>query len=67
MRGYEGARIHRSESVEICAVDRDLLAALVPRLERRVAFSLSVTDGQLYLEFGAEMLEGRVERHSLPA
>lgn len=39
---------------------------LVRHLNRRVAFSLSVTDEQLYLEFGAEMLEGHVQRHSLP-
>ena len=66
LRGYEGARIHKAESVEMYAVDRDLLAALIPHLDRRVTFSLSVTEGQLYLEHEGLMLEGRVERHALP-
>lgn len=67
LRGYEGARIHKAESLEMYAVDRDLLTALVPYLERRVAFSLSVVQGQLYLELGAHMFQGGVERHTLPA
>lgn len=66
LRGYEGARIHRAADIPIFAIDRDLLAQLGPRLDRRVEFSLSVTEGQFYLDFGGTMLEGRVERFSLP-
>lgn len=66
LRGYEGARIHRAGEIAIFAVDRDLLAELGPRLDRRVTFSMSVTEGQLYLDFGDAMLEGRVERCALP-
>src|SRR5690606_13048865 len=40
-----GATIHRAEALELYAIDRALVDALVARLERRIAFSLSVTDG----------------------
>ena len=57
------ARIHRAESVELWAVDRGLLAALGGHLDRRMAFSLSVTDRELYLSVGVDTLTGRLVRH----
>ena len=39
-----------------------LVSALVARLERRVAFSLSVTDLELYVSIGADNLTGTVVR-----
>jgi uncharacterized protein YaeQ len=57
-----GERIHRAEALELYAIDRALVSALVARLERRVAFSLSVTDHELYLSIGAENLTGAVVR-----
>ena len=65
VRQLEGERIHRAESVEIYSIDRALIAAFVARLERRTAFSLSVTDGHLYVTIGNETLEGAVERRTL--
>ena len=55
-------RIHRAETLELYAIDRALVGALVARLERRVAFSLSVTDHELYLSIGADNLTGTVVR-----
>ena len=66
MRGYEGQRIHNAEDVEIFAMDRELLAALAERLERRFAWSLSVTDGQLFLDVDGASFGGGIERLSLP-
>jgi uncharacterized protein YaeQ len=60
-----GARIHRSESIEIYAIDRELIDGLVARLDRRTAFELAVTDRHLYLTIGGETLDGRVETHKL--
>lgn len=57
-----GERIHNSEALELYAMDRALVSALVARLERRVAFSLSVTDHELYLSIGADNLTGAVAR-----
>jgi uncharacterized protein YaeQ len=60
-----GERIHRGEDVELWAVDRALLAALAAKLDRRMAFSLSVTDRELYLSIGSETLTGKVVRHRI--
>jgi uncharacterized protein YaeQ len=57
-----GERIHRAAALDLYAIDRGLVSALVARLERRVAFSLSVTDGELYLSIGADNLMGAVVR-----
>jgi uncharacterized protein YaeQ len=60
-----GERIHRSESIELWGIDRVFLAAIVARLERRMAFSLSVNDRELYLAVGSDTFSGRVTRHPL--
>src|SRR5688500_12087954 len=62
LRGLAGAKIHHAEALELYAIDRALVSALVARLERRVAFSLSITDRELYLSIGAENLTGKVVR-----
>src|SRR4051812_33482501 len=53
LKQLAGENIHHSEALELYAVDRTLIAAVVARLERRVEFSLSVTDEDLYLSIGA--------------
>ena len=55
-------RIHRAEALELYAIDRTLVEALVARLERRVAFSVSVTDRELYVSIGTDTLTGLVVR-----
>lgn len=62
-----GERIHRAAELEIYAVDRALLSALVARLARRVTFDLAVAHGQLYLSIGDETLSGAIEPHRLIA
>ena len=54
LKQLAGERIHRAEALELYAIDRALVSALVERLERRVAFSLSVTDRELYLSIGSD-------------
>jgi uncharacterized protein YaeQ len=65
LRAYEGERIHRAAELELYAVDRELLAAVVERLDRRVKFAMTVTDGQLFLDFGSDSVHGSVERLTL--
>jgi len=60
-----GERIHRAEAVEIYAMDRELVAALVLRLERRMEFDLAVAERNLYVSFGEESLSGTVEPRRL--
>jgi uncharacterized protein YaeQ len=57
-----GERIHRADALELYAVDRDLISGLAARLERRMAFNLSVSDRDLYLSIGADTLTGPVSR-----
>ena len=62
VRRLAGERIHRGAELELYAVDRGLVDQLAARLERRVAFSLSITDRELYVSLGAETLTGTVTR-----
>lgn len=60
-----GAHIHRSAGIEVFEMDRQLLADLSARLQRRMTFDLSVSDGHLYLSIGDETLTGIIERHRI--
>jgi uncharacterized protein YaeQ len=62
-----GERIHRAAAVRICAVDRELLAAFVARLDRRMDFDLAVSDRVIYLSLGDETLTGTVEERRIGA
>jgi uncharacterized protein YaeQ len=67
LQKFASERIHRASEVEIWAVDRDLLAALAERLERRLAFDLAVNDRNLYVTLGDATFSGTVTRVALPA
>lgn len=62
-----GARIHRREQIEVVALGRELIAALVERMDRRMTFELSLTEGHVYITIGGETLEGVLERRMLAA
>ena len=57
-----GEKIHRADTLELYALDRALVGGLVARLDRRVAWSVSVSDRELYVSIGADNLTGRVVR-----
>ena len=67
VRALAGERIHRAEALELYAVDRALIAELAEHLERRMAFTLSITDRHLFVTVGGDTLTGQVERHTLAA
>jgi uncharacterized protein YaeQ len=67
LRQIAGERIHRADAIELYAVDRALLASLASRLERRMTFQLSLTEGHLYLTLDGDSLDGSITRHSLVA
>jgi uncharacterized protein YaeQ len=60
-----GERIHRAEALEIYAIDRELVAELASRLERRMEFDLSVSERTLYVSLGDATLSGTVETRRL--
>ena len=66
LRSLAGARIHRAEALEVWTFDRALIASLCARLERRTAFTLSVSDRELYASFADATLSGRLTRLPLP-
>jgi len=62
LKQLAGEKIHRAEALELYAIDQALVSALVVRLERRVVFSLSVTDREMYVSIGRDNLAGKVAR-----
>lgn len=62
LKQLAGRKIHNAQALELYALDRALVGALVARLERRVGFSLSVSGGELYLAIGSDQLTGAVVR-----
>jgi uncharacterized protein YaeQ len=51
------ARIHRAEKLEVFAFDRAWIAQIVARLERRMKWSLSRSDSEIYLSLGSDTLQ----------
>jgi uncharacterized protein YaeQ len=60
-------RIHRADELRVHGVDRELLAALVARLDRRMNFDLAVSERTLYVSLGDETLTGVVDERRLEA
>ncbi len=60
-----GERIHRAEAITVQVIDPALIATFASRLERRMEFDLSVSDGMLYLSLGDETLSAAVQRTTL--
>lgn len=65
LKGLAAAAIPRADDVELYAFDRSFVAEMANRLERRVAFSMSVTDREIYLSIGNDNLTSKVERLQL--
>jgi uncharacterized protein YaeQ len=65
LRNLSGERIHRVAALELYALERALVAALAAKLERRMAFALSINERELYVSIGDETLTGLVRRCAL--
>ena len=61
LKGLAAAGIHKAEALQLFALDRSLIAQLVSRLDRRMSFSVSISDRELYISIGADNLTGIVE------
>ncbi len=59
---YASERIHRSERLELYALDSDWLAARAAELTRRLRLSLTVAAQHLYLTIGGETTSVVIER-----
>src|SRR5213593_2034763 len=52
VRRLAGEKIHRGDELELYAIERALIGALAARLDRRVAFSVTIADRELYFSIG---------------
>ena len=66
-RALAGQRIHKSDALELYAVDRALLGELVALIDRRVKLAVSMSDGQLYVTMNGATVGGTVERFTVDA
>jgi uncharacterized protein YaeQ len=62
LRGWANDRIHRLDALELYRFPRPLLDAMTSLLTRRMAFSLSVNERDLYISIGDQTIEGGVAR-----
>jgi len=58
-------RIHRSESLELYVLDRDWLARLAAKLERRMEFALTISEQHVYLSLGEQTLPCVIQKLTL--
>jgi uncharacterized protein YaeQ len=58
-------RIHRQDEIEVWHLATEFLDALGERLERTCEFELVRSAGRLYATFGADTIEGEIERQAL--
>lgn len=57
-----GERIHRGDALELWEMDRQLIAALVARLDRRMNFSLAIAERELFVSIASDTLVGTLRR-----
>jgi uncharacterized protein YaeQ len=63
LRQWSGERIHRAAALEVYSFDRSFIAELVGRLSRRMAFTLTVSQPDLYITLGDAVVEGKVRKN----
>jgi uncharacterized protein YaeQ len=65
LKQWMGERIHRIETVEVYSLDRTFIAALVGRIERRMAFTVSIADQAILVAVNDTTIEGPLTQHRL--
>ena len=60
-----GHGIHRAGDIPVVELDRTFVTALAESLDRRSTLSLSITEGQLYVDVGDRHLESHLVTHRL--
>jgi uncharacterized protein YaeQ len=65
LRNLACERIHRADALELYGLDRQLVSALVARLERRMTVALTINERELVVSIADVTLTGPVQRLSL--
>lgn len=66
LRTLAGHDVHAAETIALHRIERAFVDAVAATLERRNTWSLSVTEGALYLDVNGKTLVGAVERLPWP-
>jgi uncharacterized protein YaeQ len=66
LRQWSGERVHRAGEIEIYSLEPTFIAAVVSRLDRRMALGITIADGTVLVAVGDEAIEGAITRHRLP-
>lgn len=67
LRQLAGQKIHKADAIDLVAIDRDLIAAIAERLERRMALEVTITEGQVYVSIAGDTLSGELVRQPITA
>jgi len=65
-RSLSGQKVHAPERVTLVELDRRFIEALAAKLERRNPLSVSINEGELYVDLGGESFTTTPVRHGLP-
>jgi hypothetical protein len=65
LRSLTGQKVHAPERVTVVVLDRRVIEAAAARVERRTSLSVSVTEGQVYLDVGETSFTTELVRHRL--
>lgn len=60
-----GQKIHRAAEIPVYELDREFMKSAVEALERRNAVSLSLTEGQIYLDINGKSFSSAIQTHAL--
>jgi len=66
LKRLDGERIHRSADIAVRAIDLAVIGALAAHLDRRWAFALAVSEGELFVSLGPHTFTGPVRTIALP-
>lgn len=66
-RALQSAHIHAGGAIKFVVLDRAFVEAVAARLDRRTSWSVTVTEGVMYLEVDGEALSCVLERRTLGA
>jgi uncharacterized protein YaeQ len=62
---FAGERIHKSDGIPIYAIDRGVVDDVASHLDRRTDLALSVTERELYLNFGGRTFTTPIVEHRI--
>ncbi|WP_025133088.1 YaeQ family protein [Leucobacter sp. PH1c] len=65
MPNWQGKTIHAAAEIPIRSFDPGFIDSLVPLIERRTTMTVSVTEGQLYLEVNGTALSSEIHEHRI--